>query len=176
MAFNDNVRQGADYQLGAFALFVSSAAIIGALGFEHLGGYAPCPLCLMQRYAYYAAIPALFLALLFSSSGARGAAATLFFLVALAFVVNAGIGIYHAGAEWKFWAGPDSCAGGSGVTTDATSLLKDLTTVKVVRCDEASWRMLGLSFAGWSAVICLFLAAVTSRAGFAAAEMRRRSL
>lgn len=176
MAFDDNVRQGADYQLGAFALFVSSAAILSALGFQHIGGFAPCPLCLMQRYAYYVAIPTLFLALLLSSSGARGFAAAIFVLVALAFIANAGLGAYHAGAEWKFWPGPDSCSGSSLIAGSAGDLVKSLSTTRVVRCDEAAWRMFGLSFAGWSAVISLFLAIVTLRAGLAAAEMRRRSL
>ena len=59
----------------------------------------------MQRYAYYAAIPLLFVAMALVSEMPR-VAALLFFVVALAFLGNAGLGVYHAGAEWKFWAGP----------------------------------------------------------------------
>ena len=93
------------YRFGAMALLLAAAAIVIALGFEHLGGYAPCELCLQQRYAYYAGIPLLFLALVALSAGQPRAAAVLFVIVALAFLANAALGIYHAGAEWHFWAG-----------------------------------------------------------------------
>jgi disulfide bond formation protein DsbB len=33
---------------------------------------------------------------------------------------------------------------------------------QVVSCSEASWRMLGLSFAGWNAVISGLLAAIAA--------------
>ncbi|MGZ8417342.1 MAG: disulfide bond formation protein B, partial [Methyloceanibacter sp.] len=39
----------------------------------------------------------------------------------------------------------------------------------IIRCDEASWRFLGLSFAGWNAVASAFLAAV---AAFGASQKR----
>ena len=75
-------------------------------------------------------------------------------LIALILIANAVFGIYHAGAEWKFWPGPDTCGGdlGEGLPT--------LTNDPVVRCDEAAIRILGLSLAGWNAVICAALAAV----------------
>ena len=44
----------------ALALLVaggSLAAILGALYFQYVLHYLPCPLCLMQRYFHYAAIP-----------------------------------------------------------------------------------------------------------------------
>lgn len=167
MAFDGSVDRGLAYQLGALSLFVSVAAIVTALGFQYLGGYHPCPLCLMQRYAYYAAIPVLFVALALTAGGYRGWAGLLFFLVALGYLANTGLGVYHAGAEWKYWPGPDTCGGDQGVAATAGGLLKDLESIKVVRCDEASWRMLGLSFAGWSAAISFVLMALTLRAAFA---------
>jgi disulfide bond formation protein DsbB len=36
----------------ALVLAIASVTIVAALAFEHLGGYAACPLCLEQRYAY----------------------------------------------------------------------------------------------------------------------------
>jgi disulfide bond formation protein DsbB len=48
----------------ALVLVGAAATILTALAFEHLGGYAPCPLCLEERYAYYFAVPASALALL----------------------------------------------------------------------------------------------------------------
>jgi disulfide bond formation protein DsbB len=139
-------------------LFAAAAVILTALAFEHFGGYTPCPLCLQERWAYYASIPALFVALVLLSAGRTNAATVVFGLVALAFLANAGLGTYHAGAEWKFWPGPDTCGGSQPISTGAGGLFKDLATTRVIRCDEAPWHFLGLSFAGWNAVASLVLA------------------
>ncbi len=141
------------YRFGALALLASIAVILMALGFEYLGGHAPCPLCLMERYAYYAGIPLLALALIAISGGHPTIAATGFIIVALAFVANMGLGTYHAGAEWGFWPGPSTCSGDLSPLGSPADLLRGLSAPKVVRCDQAGWRMFGLSFAGWNAVI-----------------------
>jgi disulfide bond formation protein DsbB len=146
------------YRVGALVLFAAAAVIVTALAFEHLGGYVACPLCLQERYAYYAGVPALFLALVLLSAGRTGAAAAVFVLVALAFLANAGLGTYHAGAEWKFWPGPDTCGGSQPIGSGAGGLFKDLATTRVIRCDEAPWHFLGLSFAGWNVVASVLLA------------------
>lgn len=148
------------YRAGGASLLLAAVVILTALAFEHFGGYAPCPLCLQERYAYYAGVPALFLALVMLAAGRPRIAAAVLLLVALGFLVNAGLGTYHAGVEWKFWPGPDTCAtatrplgsGGGGI-------LKDLATTRVIRCDEAPWHFLGLSFAGWNVVASALLAA-----------------
>lgn len=154
------------YRLGAAALVLAAATILGALAFEYVGGYRPCPLCLEQRWAYYAGIPVLFLALVAYSANKPGVAALLFLLVSLGFLYNAGLGTYHAGAEWKFWPGPDTCSdqltslskpGGGGV-------LGSLGKTQVIRCDEAAWRMFGISFAGYNVIISLALMLLTLRA------------
>ncbi len=157
------------YKAGAAALMLAVAALAAAFGFEHIGGYTPCPLCLMQRYAYFAGIPLLFAALVLVASDRPGWAATVFIIVAVAFLANAGLGTYHAGAEWKFWPGPDTCAaaatplgGGSG------GLLKQLETTRVIRCDEAPWTFLGLSFAGWNVVTSFLIFVAAAQAAFAA--------
>ena len=93
-------------------------------------------------------------------AGRPHAAGAVFLLVALAFLANAGLGAYHAGVEWKFWAGPDTCSaptqplgkGGGGI-------LGDLANTRVIRCDEAPLAVLGLSLAGWNAIASLLLAA-----------------
>ena len=67
-----------------------------------------------------------------------------------------------SGVEWHFWAGPSGCSGGAGdLATSAGSLLGALEEIKVVRCDEAPWRLFGLSFAGWNMVISLALFALS---------------
>jgi disulfide bond formation protein DsbB len=172
MSLEGNVERGGDYRFGAAALFLAAVAILTALGFQYIGGYVPCMLCLIERYAYYAGIPVLFIALALTSGGYRGTAAVLFFLVALAFLANAGLGVYHAGAEWKFWPGPTTCGGGESLATSAGSLLNDIQGIKVMKCDEASFRFLGISFAGWNVVSSLLVMALALRAAFTAAARR----
>jgi len=173
MALTGHDERGADYRYGAAALFLTTGAILAALGFQYIGGYVPCMLCLLERYAYYAAVPLLFIALALTSGSYRGLAAILFFVVALAFLANAGLGVYHAGAEWKFWPGPETCGGGQSLSTSAGGLLNDIEGIKVMRCDEASFRFLGISFAGWNVVSSLLIMALALRAGLAANARRR---
>ncbi len=155
------------YRLGGLALVLSIGVIGTALGFEHLGGYAPCPLCLMQRYAYYAGIVLVFLAMALVAEKPK-LAALLFFAVALGYLGNAGLGVYHSGVEWHFWPGPETCATEQALPKTAEDLLKGLEQARVVRCDEAAWRLFGLSFAGWNVLISLALFAVSLQAAFAA--------
>jgi len=159
----------AAYRGGALALLIAIGAILTALAFEHIGGFTPCPLCLQQRYAYYVGIPILFAALILYASGYLQTASIVFLLVSVAFVANAVLGTYHAGAEWKFWPGPETCAGTApAASVRASDLLKNLETTRVIRCDEAPWRMFGLSFAGWNVVISVLLWITSLQAAYAA--------
>jgi disulfide bond formation protein DsbB len=140
---------------------LAAATLVAALIFEHGFGYVPCPLCLRQRWPYYIGVPlALAVTLAVWRRAPRAVLTWGFALLALVFLVSAGLGIQHAGVEWKLWAGPAGCSGGS-VASSAGSLLGSLQeTTHVARCDEASWRFLGLSFAGWNGVISLALAGI----------------
>ena len=82
--------------------------------------------------------------------------------MALAFLINAGVGIYHSGIEWKWWEGPASCSGGVAVEWGEGGVAGAIERATVVSCSEASWRMLGLSFAGWNAVISALLAGIAA--------------
>lgn len=157
------------YRLGGVMLLIAAASILTALGFQHIAGYDPCHLCLMQRYAYYAAIPLLFAAMAMASEQPK-LAGFFFLLVALGFLVNAGLGGYHAGVEWKFWPGPASCTGGAaGLPGSPADMLREMEN-PVVRCDDASWRLFGLSFAGWNALISLGLSALGLKAASTSAQ------
>ncbi|MEZ5817852.1 MAG: disulfide bond formation protein B [Hyphomicrobiaceae bacterium] len=163
------------YRAGGFALFLAVAAILTALAFQYLGGLEPCPLCYQQRYAFYAGIPALFLALVLVAAEYPRAAALLFFAVALGFLANSGLAVYHAGVEWKFWPGPDTCAqaGGALKPLGTGSLVENLAKTRVVRCDEAAWRFLGLSFAGWNVIGSFVIFVAALQAAFAASHRIR---
>jgi disulfide bond formation protein DsbB len=163
---SSDLPQSLTFRIGALVLATAAAVILTALAFEHIGGYLPCPLCLQQRYAYYAAIPVLGLALVLLRGGREPVAAALFALVALAFLVNAGLGTYQAGAEWQFWDPPSTCAASD---PPEVNLGSGELGPPPVTCGEASGRFLGLSFAGWNVVASLLLAAgATAAALFAA--------
>jgi disulfide bond formation protein DsbB len=169
MLESSKAERAGGYRLGGLMLFASAGAILTALGFQHIGGYDPCALCLMQRYAYYAAIPLLFLAMALASEKPK-LAGFVFLLVAISFLANAGLGTYHAGAEWKYWPGPETCSSGAaGLPTSAADMLKGMEN-RAVRCDEAAWRMFGLSFAGWNVLISLMLFAIGLRAAATASR------
>ena len=139
---------------------VGAATIAGAWFFELVVKLNPCPLCLEQRWPYYIAIP---LALVVALAAWRGAPRELVAvgLLALAglMVWGAGLGVYHAGIEWKWWVGPQECSGAPQLGGPG-DLMKRLQSINITRCDEAAWRFLGVSLAGYNALISAALAAV----------------
>ena len=148
-----------------------AATILGAWFFQYVLGYMPCPLCLEQRYAYYFGIPLAVLVVLGESVGAsRKVLLLALFAIMAGMIWNTGLSAFHAGVEWKWWPGPQEC---SGPLTDLSAdgdLLSSLTNLTIVRCDEAAWRFLGLSLAGYNVLISLTLAAI---AAWGAAAARR---
>lgn len=148
-----------------------AATVGGALGFEHIGGYIPCALCLVERLPYYYGIPVAALAAVSAAFGGpawvtRG----LLLITGLMMLIGAGMGVYHAGAEWGFWEGPSTCAtSAQGVSSNVGDLLGDLDAKRPPSCSEAALRVLGLSFAGWNVIASLLLAAIA----FAGVRARR---
>lgn len=141
-------------QRAALLIFVVSlATIVGAWIFEYFG-YAPCELCLMQRWAYYTGVP-LALAVAVLAPANTGLARAGLAALALLWLASMVFGIYHSGVEWKWWAGPSTCTAQAGFTGG----LPDLSA-PVVLCDTPAIRILGLSLAGWNALISLALALV----------------
>jgi disulfide bond formation protein DsbB len=150
---------------------VGAVTILGALILQYGFGLQPCPLCLEQRYAYYFAIPLALMVLVGDHVGAsRKVLFAALVAIALGMLWNAGLGVYHSGIEWKWWAGPQECTGTLGDLGSAGGLLNKLESFNVVRCDDAAWRFLGLSLAGYNALISLALAFIAACA--AAMEWR----
>jgi len=140
---------------------IGVATVAGFLFFQHVLGYPPCPLCLEQRIAYYVSIPLAVMILLGLTVGASRKVLVLALVaIAAAMLWNSYLGIYHSGIEWQWWAGPQDCSGPSNSFGPAGDLLKRLSEVRAVRCDEAPWRFLGLSLAGYNVLISLALAAI----------------
>lgn len=138
--------------LGAVALSVM--AVVMQYGF----GVIPCKMCWWQRYIHWA----------------LGAVALLGWLkpdrkVVLA--VAAGlVGLSVAGlgiATWQFLAQngllpfPQSCTGeGMAALAGAGDLLADLGNNRMVPCDKETYKLFGLSLAGWNMPIMLGYAVV----------------
>ena len=152
-----------------FLAFAMAATVGAALGFEHIGGYIPCKLCLEQRIPYYVGAPLMAFAAL-SSTLRWPAVATRGLLLAGAVLMVYGLylGVRHSGVEWGWWAGPTDCGVVAPVDTGGGGVLDALNTIIPPSCDKAALRVLGLSFAGWNAVASLILAAVAFRGAFAA--------
>jgi disulfide bond formation protein DsbB len=150
---------------------VGSATILGAWYFQFVLGYKPCPLCLEQRYVYYFGIPlAVFILLGEGVSSSRKVLIAALLAIAAGFFWNTGLSTYHAGIEWKWWAGPTDC---SGTLEHITAPGSILDTIKPVRCDEAAWRFLGISLAGYDALISLGLAVVATWGAFMGSRQAR---
>jgi len=152
----------------ASALALAALAFVviaGAWAYEY-AGYLPCDLCHEQRYAYYAGIPlALLIAAAVAAKAPRALISAGLALFAAIFLYNMGLAIYHSGVEAKYWAGPTACSGGAAEPTGGGDLLQQLQTVRVVRCDEVSLRVLGLSLANWNVFISAALAALAAATG-----------
>ena len=137
------------------------ATILGAWFFEYVLGYLPCPLCLQQRIPYYIAIPA---AVIVAGAALKGAPRSWLALglaaIALVMLVSAGLGVHHSGVEWKGWPGPASC--GTMGELGSGNLLERVQQTRIIRCDEAAWRFLGISLAGYNVLISLALAAIAA--------------
>jgi len=135
------------------AIIAASALVLAAaLGFQYLGGLAPCALCHYQRWAYVAAIVVAGVA---SFGIARRA---LIALAGVVFTAGAGIAFYHVGVEAHWFAGPAACSGPAGAAATLEDLRRQLLAQPVVRCDEVAWSLLGVSMAGYNFAISVALA------------------
>ncbi len=138
---------------------LSLAVIGGALAFEHLGGLAPCELCLLERWPWYAAI---LLCGLLLAAGRKLPILPVGLLIAALFVGSAALGFYHVGVENHFLPGPTACTAQSMVGLSAVERIARLKALPVVQCDVIQWSLFGISLAGWNMLASLlpvFLAA-----------------
>jgi disulfide bond formation protein DsbB len=135
------------------ALLLPVALLGGAFGSQYFGGLYPCEMCWWQRYAHIAALAIAALAFTAPAASSRSRALTL--LAALAIVASGGIGVYHAGVEAKIFQGFTTCTATVHPGASTADLLKEITHAPLVRCDEVQWSFLGISMAGWNAIISL---------------------
>jgi len=125
------------------AMGVPAVLIAGAYVSEYGFGLFPCEMCWWQRYAHFAALA---LALLSTVVAPR----VLVALAALAIMVSGAIGAFHAGVEYGWWEGITACASPVAAGGDP---LEAIMNAPLVRCDQAPWSLLGISLAGWNALL-----------------------
>ena len=134
------------------ALLLPAALLTGAYGSQYFGGLYPCQMCWWQRYAHMVAFALAVIA--FSAPALSSRARTFTLLAALAIAASGAIGVYHAGVEAKIFEGFTTCDTlPKAATTE--ELLRQITHAPLVRCDEVQFRFLGISMAGWNAILSL---------------------
>jgi disulfide bond formation protein DsbB len=134
------------------ALLLPLALLGGALGSQYFGGLYPCEMCWWQRYPHAAAI--ILAALAFTAPADSQRSRSLTLLAALAIAISGAIGVYHAGVELHIFQGLTTCSTTAKATSTA-DLLKKLMKVPLIRCDQVQWSFLGISLAGWNAILSL---------------------
>jgi disulfide bond formation protein DsbB len=134
-------------QARLLALLVPAALLGGALFSQYVGGLYPCEMCYWQRWPHGAAILLAMIAMISPPNAARTRLTVL--LAAFLIAVSGAIGVFHAGVEYGWWEGLTRCT-----AVGATSL-QDILNVPLVRCDQAQWAWLGISLAGWNAILSL---------------------
>jgi disulfide bond formation protein DsbB len=136
----------------AIALLLPAALLIGAFGSQYLGHLYPCKMCWWQRYAHMVAFA---IALIAFTGAARAPRARLFTLLACLAIATSGvIGVYHAGVEAGVFAGFSTCDTLPKASSTA-ELLKQITQAPLIRCDQVQFSFLGISMAGWNAILSL---------------------
>lgn len=135
----------------------SAMLLLMVLAFQYVGGLAPCPICIWQRWPHGIAVALGVIALI--RPGRLLAA-----LGSLAMLVGSGIGLYHTGIERGWWPGPDSCTAPDLGTMEPGQLLDTILETPTVLCDQVVWQFLDLSMASWNAILSLLLAILWLRA------------
>lgn len=134
------------------AIMTPVSLLGGAIGSQYLGGLYPCEMCMWQRWPHVVAI-----AFALCAIGVRGRpqeSAIFTALAALAIAVSGGIGVFHAGVEYGWWQGLTACS--TALTGASTQdVLDSIMAAPLTRCDVAPWSLLGISLAGYNALISL---------------------
>ena len=144
-------------------ILFSTAALIAAFAFEYIGGLKPCSLCIYQRIPHGLAIALCIVTLVFKLS--PPSVVWIFIILALTFLVGAGIALFHVGVEQQFWSGTQGCGSNIEATSVEAFRLK-LLQQPIVRCDEIAWSLFGVSMAGYNLILSLGLSFIPAFAIF----------
>lgn len=136
-------------------LAVVVALLAAALYFQHVEGLEPCPLCILQRYAFVAVGAAAAVAALAGARAWRVVPGAVGLVAALA---GAGTAARHVWIQLH----PESLACGPGLATMLENFPLYEVLPKVFRgsgdCGAVDWSFLGLSMPAWALVWFVLLA------------------
>lgn len=135
------------------ALLLPAALLAGAFGSQYFGRLYPCEMCWWQRYAHMVAMVPALLAISPVMNARRSRLFVL--LAALAIAVSGAIAVYHAGVELKIFEGFTTCTSTAAAGGSTAEMLRKITAAPLIRCDQIQWSFLGISLAGWNAIISL---------------------
>jgi disulfide bond formation protein DsbB len=135
------------------------AALCVAWLAQYVGGLAPCELCYLQRYGYWAAIALGIVTI--TQNGAPRRRGLLLGLTGLALLVVVGTSLFHVGVEHGWWEGSIACVGVSTVGQTTAEMTASILNAPLVRCDTPAFVMFGISMAGYDMIYALALAALT---------------
>ena len=141
--FKPNV---ANYLVG----LASCLVLATAYAFEYLANLQPCVLCIYQRIPYAVAIGLMLVAAILRKNSQFNL--ILFIATSVVFAIGSAIAIFHIGVEQQLWQGTPGC--GNFINTDSVEALrKQLLAQPIVRCDEVTWSLFGISMAGYNFLI-----------------------
>lgn len=147
-----------DKKATLLAFILGLVAIVGAWGSQLIGGLVPCELCLEQRLAYYWGLPVLAAILLLWNRLPLTVWYVAMAIAAAIFAWGTYMGVYHAGVEWGFWPGPTACTGLGSTDLSFDDLSGEIESV--IPCDVVQFRFLGISLAGFNALVSLAIVAL----------------
>lgn len=142
------------------AVLVSGGLMIGAWIFQYGFGYVPCQMCYWQRHTHKIVLAVAVLWFVLRGFGVK-AEAIMKWLVVAALLLSFYYAAWHMGVEYGIFEAPPTCAAGNlgTLAIDTNDPLAFLdSTIRPPACSEAVWHFLGLSMAGWNAVISLISA------------------
>ena len=135
------------------------AALCVAWLAQYAGGLAPCELCYVQRYGYWATI--LLGVITITQNGSPRRRGVMLILTGLALLAVAGIALFHVGVEHGWWEGSSACVGASTTGQSLDQMTATILNAPLVRCDTPAFVMFGISMAGYDMLYALALAALT---------------
>ena len=152
-------------------LAISAATLAAVYASQYVGGLQPCQLCLYQRWPWWGALVLSALALLPALS--IRLRMLLLMAAGLGLLAGGGVAIYHVGVEQHWWPGPASC-GATGQIPGSFAEMQQMMLRPAASCDEPAWTLLGVSMAGYNAMLSIAVSAWALVAG-AAALLGQRS-
>ncbi len=134
---------------------ISFSMILFALISEYVFGFAPCSLCLIQRYPHIlVAVTSVWLIFFRTHNVFLYPVNTL--VMALSIILAS----YHVGVEQSIFQGPPSCSSSNlSLVSEksAEALLKEILNTSVIRCNEVKWSFMALSMATWNLILSIAL-------------------